>query len=224
MAAVVAIAASVPCVGAPPDKNRWEDAIAKMLDGDRESPPPQAGIVFVGSSSIRMWKLGQSFPEMPVINRGFGGSQVADSVYFADRIILPYQPQIVVVYAGDNDIAAGKSPAHVFADYQRLVKVIHANLPETQIVFIAIKPSLARWKLCEQMAKANALIEDFNRNSEQLTFVDIAAPMLGEDGKPRKALFREDGLHLSEAGYKLWTKLLRPHLQASSSTSNATTD
>ncbi len=211
-AAVLAALWSAGCSAGPqaPEKpNRWEEAIRAFEAQDRKSPPPEDAILFVGSSSIRMWDLKASFPDLPVINRGFGGSEVADSVVFAARIITPYRPRAIVVYAGDNDIAAGKSPEQVFADFQELVRVVRDALPHTPLIYIAIKPSLSRWRLVGKMREANALIRKFTGSDELLYYVDIDAPMMGPDGKPRPELFRSDGLHLNAQGYELWTGLVR---------------
>lgn len=195
-----------------PGFERWEKTIAAFEKQDQQKAPPKDAILFVGSSSIRLWNLKKSFPDLEAINRGFGGSQVADSVHFAPRLILKHRPRIVVFYAGDNDIAAGKSPETVCADFQALVKTIHQDLPKTKIIYISIKPSLARWKLVEKGRQANALIRDFCRQDERLQYLDAAGPMLGLDGKPRAELFQKDNLHLNEKGYELWAGLLKPHL------------
>lgn len=192
---------------------RWEEQITAFEAKDRLQPPPQRGILFIGSSSIRGWKLDDYFADLPVINRGFGGSQIADSTHFADRIITPYKPRIVVLYAGDNDIAKGKSPERVTADYRAFVKTVHSALPKTRIVFIAIKPSISRWKLVDDMRRANASVKSIADKDDRLVFVDIDKPMIGQDGQPRKELFRDDGLHLNAAGYKLWASLVKPHLK-----------
>ena len=194
------------------DFARWEKAIAAFEALDKQNPPPQEATLFVGSSSIRLWKLEQSFPERAVINRGFGGSQIADSLHFADRIVLKHRPKTIVFYAGDNDIAKGKSPDRVAADFRKFVKTVHAELPETRIVFIAIKPSLARWKLADTIQKANKMIQNECEKNEKLAFADVWKPMLGDDGRPRPELFAKDGLHLNEAGYKVWTEVIEPHL------------
>ncbi len=195
-----------------PKENRWEPKIRQFEAQDKKQMPPADGILFVGSSSIVGWKLEQCFPDLPVINRGFGGSQIADSVHFAERIVLPYRPKIIVLYAGDNDVAAGKSPQRVLADYQQFVKTVHDTLPNTRIVFIAIKPSLRRWHLVDKMRKANGLIRAVTEEDDRLAYVDIDKPMIADDGKPRKELFKADGLHLNAEGYKLWTSLVLPHL------------
>ncbi len=206
-----------PCVPAAAEASgpqRWEPQIRAFEQQDRADPPAPGGVLFVGSSSIVRWPLGQSFPELPVVKRGFGGSQVADSLYFAERIILPYKPRVVVVYAGDNDIAAGKTPEQVRADYRALTKKVLDALPRTRIVYISIKPSLKRWHLFEKMQEANRLIEQDCAGDERLVYLDIAGPMLGPDGKPRAELLAADQLHLSEKGYALWTRLLRPCLDS----------
>jgi lysophospholipase L1-like esterase len=195
-----------------PKENRWEPKIRQFEAEDDKQMPPSDGILFVGSSSIVGWKLQEYFPDLPVINRGFGGSQIADSVHFAPRIILPYRPKIIVLYAGDNDVAAGKSPQRVLTDFQQFVKTVHDTLPDTRIVFIAIKPSLRRWQRVDTMRQANGLIRAVTEKDDRLAYVDVDKPTIGGDGKPRKELFKADGLHLNAEGYKLWTSLLLPHL------------
>jgi len=196
-----------------PKPDRWESAIAAFEAQDRQQPPPDGGIVFIGSSSIRMWDLDRWFDGLAVVNRGFGGSQVADSVRHAGRILLPCRPKVVVLYAGDNDIASGKTPEEVLADFNQFVAKVHAALPETRVVFIAIKPSIKRWSLVDTMRQANRLIRGVTENDPRLVFVDVDAPMLGSDGRPRSELFAPDGLHLNDEGYQLWSDLVRPHLK-----------
>jgi lysophospholipase L1-like esterase len=192
---------------------RWEPAITAFERQDRAKPPPKQGIVFVGSSTIRLWDLARSFAGLDVINRGFGGSELADSVHFAPRIVLPYEPRTVVLYAGDNDIAAGRSPERVSADFRDFVRLVHARLPKTRIVFLSIKPSKQRWRLYPTARRANALIEEMCKSDDRLVYVDLATPMLGADGTPRPELFVGDGLHLSPKGYELWASLLKPQLK-----------
>jgi lysophospholipase L1-like esterase len=196
-----------------PDFARWEKAITAFEQQDKEKPPPKHAILFVGSSSIRMWNVAKSFPDLDVINRGFGGSHLADSVHFAPRIILKHQPRVVVVYAGDNDIAAGKTPEKVAADFRDLVRVVQETFPKTRIVYISIKPSILRWKLFDKICQTNALIQAECQKDERLQYVDVVKPMLDEAGKPRPELFVEDGLHLNNKGYELWTSLVKRHLK-----------
>jgi lysophospholipase L1-like esterase len=189
--------------------NRFEKEIAAYEMQDQKQPPPAGAALFVGSSSIRLWDLGRCFPNVVAVNRGFGGSQLADSVHFAPRIVAPYKPAIIVLYAGDNDLNAGKAPQQVFADYRAFVELVHKDLPEAEIIYIGIKPSIARWKLIEQGRQTNRLIREFAASHARLKFIDVEAAMLGPDGQPRKELFRADGLHLNDEGYAVWTELVK---------------
>jgi lysophospholipase L1-like esterase len=218
--AVCFLALSVPVVAAEPTadpdspaKNRFENQIQRFEEQDAEQPPPEDAALFVGSSSIRMWDLEKYFPDFEVINRGYGGSTIADSIHFAERIVIPYKPRVIVFYAGDNDIALGKTPKQVFEDYKTFVRKIRGALPEVRIVFIAIKPSIARWQLVDKMRDANRSIHAFTKKHDFLEYVDIETPMIGTDGKPRPELFIEDGLHLSDKGYVLWSSLVKPNLE-----------
>ncbi len=193
--------------------DRWEKAITAMEKRDKKTPPAEGGIFFCGSSTMVRWDLARSFAGLPVVNRGFGGSQIADSTHFAGRIILPYKPATIVLYAGDNDLAAGKSPETVRDDFRAFVKIVHDKLPKTRILFLSIKPSIARWKLIERINKANELIEAACKKDDRLTYVDVGSLLLGKDGKPRRELFEKDGLHLSQAGYKLWAGRIGPLLK-----------
>ena len=193
---------------------RWEPDIAAFEAKDKTNPPPEGGVVFVGSSSIVGWDLAKHFPGLARVNRGFGGSEMTDSAHFAERIVTPYKPRLVVVYAGDNDIAEGKDPAEVAAAYEEFAKKVRAALPETWIAYLSIKPSLARWGLVEETRAANALIRAACEADPNALYIDVGAPMLGADGTPRAELLQEDGLHLSEAGYELWSSVLQPYLSA----------
>ena len=194
---------------------RWEETIKKFEARDEESPPAEGGALFIGSSSIRGWNLQKWFPRHEdTINRGFGGSHMADSTHYADRIAINYKPRVIFIYAGDNDINGGKTPQRVFDDYLAFVKKVHAELPKTRIAYIAIKPSISRWKLVEKMRAANTLVRKHSESAPRLEFIDIDTPMIGDDGKPRAELFVKDGLHLSDAGYQIWSDLVRPHLAA----------
>lgn len=194
--------------------SKWEKDIAAFEASDKTNAPPTNAILFVGSSSIRLWKtLAKDFSAFPVINRGFGGSQMADTLEFADRIVLPYRPRQIVVYAGDNDLAAKKTPEQVADDFKAFVKKVHAVLPQTSIGYIAVKPSPSRWHLADKGRATNKLIADFAKTDARLAFLDIWTPMLGPDAKPREDLFVKDKLHLNEAGYAVWTEVVRPFLK-----------
>ena len=191
----------------------WDTDIAKFEAQDKRTPPPQNGILFLGSSSIVLWDVQKSFPGLPVINRGFGGSLYEDLVGYFDRIVLPYQPRIVVLYSGDNDISMARSPAQI-AQYVRVFEQrLHAELPAAKLLVLSIKPSPARWGVMAPMRQANALIRDYAERQPLMEFIDVAPPMLGPDGMPRPELYIADGLHLTPVAYALWTDILRPHLQ-----------
>lgn len=192
----------------------WEAAIAEFEAADRISPPPSGEIVFVGSSSIRLWDVEKYFPGLRIINRGFGGSQLSDAVRYAERIVIPYKPRIVVVYAGDNDIYGGMTSEEVAVNFEQFVRVVRAKLPEVRIVFIGIKPSLQRWDVVERMRLANEIIRGYAEHDDNIAFVDVDHAMLGWDETPRRELFVADGLHLTAHGYELWSALLRPLLDA----------
>ena len=147
-----------------------------------------------------------------MINRGFGGSEIIDSIHFADRIVVPYKPSHVLLYAGDNDMSRGKTPEIILAHFKQFVETVSDKLPEARISFITIKPSLSRWKLAGKMSEANGMVREFCKTNDRLEVIDIWEPMLGEDGKPRRELFVGDGLHLNAKGYALWTKVVAPHL------------
>ena len=195
------------------DFRRWEKVIAAFEEKAKTTPLPQNAILFAGSSSIGYWDVKQSFPDLTTINRGFGGSQIADTSHFADRILLNARPRTIVFYAGDNDLAQGRTPVDIRDDFRTLVATVHQKLPETRIIFIGIKPSPKRWSLLEQQKQANALVEADCKSDPRLLFIDTFPAMLGDDDRPRPGLFRPDSLHLNARGYALWNSLIRPVLK-----------
>ncbi len=196
----------------PAASSRWEPAIARFEEEDFQRAPAKGGIVFVGSSSIRLWNLEESFPGLPVINRGFGGSQIADAAEFVPRIVTKYEPRLIVFYAGDNDLAKGKTPEQICDDFQRFITNVRNDLPEAKIIFLSIKPSLARWKLIDKQRQANWLIEAMIGKYPGVKYLDVATPLLGACLKPQAEFYVRDGLHLSPAGYRVWNELVRPQL------------
>jgi lysophospholipase L1-like esterase len=194
------------------NSTQWENEIAAFEARDRTNPPPKGCIVFVGSSSIRKWtSLAADFPDLPVINRGFGGSQLADSVNFAGRIIVPYEPRQVVIYAGGNDINAGKDPEVVFGDFVALATRIKVASPRTRIAFISIAPNPKRWAQVEKVKQVNALAAAYCHRYG-MTFINVFPLMLNPDGHPRPDIFVQDGLHMNPKGYAIWTKAVGPRL------------
>jgi lysophospholipase L1-like esterase len=203
--------AAVKAVEQSPAK--WEKDIAAFEAADREHPPEKGGIVFVGSSSIRFWTtLAEDFPHHRVLNRGFGGSQIADSVYFADRIIVPYAPRMVVLYAGGNDLNAGKSPERVFGDFQAFFQKVRTALPEADIACISIAGNPKRWTQVEEVKATNGLIAAFLKTQPRAHFINVFPRMLGPDGLPLPDIFREDRLHMNPKGYVIWRDLVGPYL------------
>ena len=194
---------------------QWQADIAAFAAADRARPPPPHPVLFVGSSSIRKWRsLASDFPDRTVINRGFGGSRIADATYYADRLVAPYRPRAIVLYAGDNDVAEGCTPEQVrdaFAAFVRRARSMDADVP---IAFIAIKPSMARKQLLTQIRRANGLVRDYAARQPGVAYLDVFTPMLGADRQPQQHWFGADGLHMNAQGYALWTRLVRHWLDA----------
>lgn len=193
----------------------WRFQISAYEKADRVNPPKAGVIVFTGSSSIRFWhSLANDMKPLEVINRGFGGSQIAHVNEYAVRIIIPYQPRAVVLYAGDNDLSWpwSKTPEQVSGDFKQFVQIIHAKLPETWIYYVSIKPSILRWGNWEKFQKTNGLIAEYSRTQPRVQFIDVEVAMLDAQGKPRAELFRWDGVHLNAKGYAVWTSIIRPVL------------
>ena len=201
-----------------PDSDGASKEINAFQNADRKQAPPKNAVLFIGSSSIRLWDtLQQDFPEVPTINRGFGGSLLGESVKFADRIAIPYAPKIVVLFAGTNDLDYGnKSPQQVFDDFKAFVTKIHAALPDTRIVYLSINPTNSRWKEEDKVLDTNYMIQKYiilnNAPDNKLTFINSHDLLLGSDGKPQADLLRDDGLHLNKEGYKVWTSIIRARL------------
>jgi lysophospholipase L1-like esterase len=198
----------------PSDASAWKDELQAFAKLDAEKAPPENAVLFVGSSSIRLWDLAKSFPGLIAINRGFGGSQICDSTLRADELIVKHKPRLIVFYAGDNDVNSGKSAEQVHVDFTAFVAKVRKSLPKTPIVFISIKPSISRWDQRETQREANRLIAADCAKDETLQFVDVWPVMLGADGEPKPEIFQPDRLHMNDEGYKLWAELLRPIMRA----------
>jgi lysophospholipase L1-like esterase len=197
-----------------PSTERWARELNRFDEADRQRPPKPGSILFIGSSSIRMWTtLSDDFPSLDVINRGFGGSRIADSVNLAGRLIIPYKPRMIVFYAGDNDLAAGNTTDQVLGDFKAFVEQVRKDLPAVKIAFVSIKPSIAREHLMEKMREANAKVRDFAARQKDMVYIDVFTPMLTKDGKPRPELFVEDRLHMNRQGYELWKSIIGPVLR-----------
>ncbi len=205
---------SAPPQGAS-SASEWDPAFAAFAAADRASPPPEGAVLFVGSSSIRLWTgLEAGFgPDTVVLKRGFGGSRLSDCVSNLNRLVIGYKPRMVMVYAGDNDLAAGAEPADVLKRFAQFVEGVHRALPATRIDYISIKPSPARIELLGRIRATNALIRDYIAGDGRLQYVDVHAAMLDASGRPRSELFGADGLHLNAEGYALWTSIMAPYVR-----------
>ena len=204
-----------PAESTQPNLERFAGEIAAFDTADRAAPPAPGGIVFVGSSTIRLWSsLANDFAGLPVINRGFGGSTFPEALHYLQRTVVRYHPRTVVVYEGDNDLAGGRTPQQIADDYRAFVRGVRDSLPEARIVFLAIKPSPSRWQLESQRQEANRLVRAIVAADRSQTFVDVGTPMIdASSGHPRPALYRADSLHMTPAGYALWRATVAPVLK-----------
>ncbi|MDX9752615.1 MAG: SGNH/GDSL hydrolase family protein [bacterium] len=196
----------------PPDPQRWQKDMQQFQEQDQQAMPPTHSVLFVGSSSIRLWDLKTSFPDKPYINRGFGGSHLLDSVYHMDQIVIPYRPRLIFLYAGDNDIAYGLTPQQVLDHFRLFAGRVHQSLPDTKIVYVSIKTSLNRWGVHEAMRATNQLIKNYCDTIDFLDFFDADTPLLDSEGKPDPIYFMEDQLHLNKKGYAIWAEAIQPFL------------
>jgi lysophospholipase L1-like esterase len=163
-----------------------------------------------------LWdELEMSFrrPESVILNRGFGGARMSDCTRYLERVVIPYKPRLVLVYAGDNDLAEGREPVDVLNQFARFVGGVRRSLPDTRIAYISIKPSPARERLMAKVRETNELISNYVAAGQNLEFVDVFTRMLDADGHPRRELFRADSLHLSREGYALWKSIIAPHVR-----------
>jgi len=212
-AVAAAVAKTAPRIPEQVSNPAWEADMQRFEAADAQSPPPRGGVLFIGSSSIRFWDtLAQDFPGVPVINRGFGGSELRDSTWYADRIIVPYAPRQILIYAGDNDLNAGRTPRQLHADFVAFVERVRHDLPNTKIAYISNKPSPSRAQLLSVQREANTLIQAEAKRLG-VDYIDIFTPMLDAKGQPDEALFIEDRLHMNRAGYVIWQRVIAPYLK-----------
>jgi hypothetical protein len=195
------------------DFKKWEKDVAAFEAGDAVSPPPKGAVLFVGSSTIVRWKtLAKDFKGTTVLNRGFGGNQIVDSTHFAERMIFPYEPRMIILRAGGNDINAGKKAEQVFQDYKDFVAKMRTKLPDIDIVYLGLSPTIKRWAQVEEGNKLNDLIAAQCQTQPHLKYIDCKTLTLDAEGKPRPELMVADKLHFSAAGYKLLVEKVRPFL------------
>ena len=213
--AALAVFAAITATSAEyPDPERFRGAIDAFLAADAESAPPQGAVVATGSSSMRGWhaRIAEDLAPLTIIPRGFGGSNMRDVRHFLDELVLRHEPRAVLLYEGDNDVAAGIAPEAILAEFNAIDAAIAERLPDTRIYILAVKPSIARWQLWGTMKATNALLKARAEADPRLTFIDIATPMLGDDGKPIEGIFIPDMLHMNGAGYDIWRDTVRPVL------------
>jgi len=192
---------------------KWEKEISAFEQRDKTNPPPKGALLFIGSSTIRGWKtLAQDFPKHKVINRGFGGSEIVDATHFLDRIVFPYEPKMIFLRAGGNDLVAGKSVEQVFAGYKEFVEKVQKKLPKTDIVFISLSPTILRLKQADKEKSLNNMVVEFIRDKPRLKYIETYDMVLGADGQPRADLLLPDKLHFNADGYKLLAERVRPFL------------
>lgn len=194
--------------------DRFEQAIKNMEREDSSRIARADDVLFIGSSSIRFWKnLALDFDPIPTINRGFGGSTLPEVIHYADRIIFSYQPKLIVLYCGENDISEGASPQQVFESYKKLDAMIQKRLPDTKLIYLSMKPSVARWNLWDKYEEGNRLIQEAMIKQANRRYIEVADVMLSENGQPDSTIFVEDMLHMNEKGYAAWKDLIRPAVE-----------
>ena len=197
-----------------PDPQRYRAAIEAFVQSEAESPAPKGAIVATGSSSMRGWhhRIATDLAPLTVVPRGFGGSNMRDVRHFLEDLVLRHEPRAVLLYEGDNDIAFGATPEQVLAHFDAIAAALRQRLPQTRLYVLAIKPSIARWHLWPEMEATNALLAGRAETDENITFIDIATPMLNHNGEPRTNIFVADNLHMNDAGYDIWRNTVRPIL------------
>ena len=191
----------------------WASDIAAYEKADQANPPPAGVIVFAGSSSIQKWTtLGADMKPLNVINRGVGGCELSHVSYYAHRIVTPYHPRAVVLYAGDNDLSVPpwKSPVTVLSELEEFVNMVHRDLPETWIFYVSMKP--APWGDWPLMDETNRMIAAYARTQPHVQFIDVSSAMLDSHGKLRRELYDSDPMHMNASGYALWTSIIKPVL------------
>jgi lysophospholipase L1-like esterase len=195
-----------------PDPQRFEKSIAAFEKHESRSAPPAGSILFTGSSTIRDWgsQLDSDFKGLSVVGRGFGGSRLTDVIYYLDRLIAKSRPRAIVIYEGDNDIHEGLSVEELMHHYDQFYRKLRNSLPECRLYVISIKPSPSRWKEWPLASEANTKLKVWCESKKATFFMDVATPMLDENGKPRRELFSHDRLHMNRNGYKVWIDIMKP--------------
>lgn len=193
-----------------PDPTRFQSEIDNFTEWDAKNSFPEHAVLFAGSSSIRMWKTQDGFPDKYVINRGFGGAHISDMLYYFNQIVAKYQPSLIVFYCGDNDIDYGKSAEQTFADFKKFLRRVENLESYPELIYLPAKPSPARWDKYPEMKRLNDMVRELANKNKNLIYTDVVEPMLNPSGRPDPALFRSDSLHLNEKGYTIWEHIVAP--------------
>jgi len=198
------------------DITRFEKEIRTFEHDDSTRGYRKGAVLFIGSSSIRLWKTAaESFRPAHIINRGFGGATIAEVNHYYPRIVPKYMPRMIVFYCGENDLSHDAASVDtVFADYRRFFEAVKRDLPETQLVFLSVKDSPSRMQWSDKFAGFNARVQALESGYPNFRFVDVRTPLLQKNGLPDPALFRKDMLHLNAEGYSRWEKALKPAVKA----------
>ena len=194
----------------------FAEDIAAFKKQDRVKFPSKNSILFIGSSSFTMWTdIKKSFPGYPVINRGFGGSSLPDLIMYVNDIVFPYQPKQIVIYCGENDLAASDTVTAqmVLNRFIALFTSIRKKIPAVSVVYVSMKPSPSRHHLKEKVIAGNAAIKNFLKQQKKTAFVDVYNKMINTDGTPKADLFLDDELHMNKKGYAIWQKTIKPYLE-----------
>ena len=200
----------------PADPARFADEVAALVARDASLQLPQNGILFIGSSNIRKWPLKMGFPALTLINNGFGGSQVPDSTFYFDKLVLPFHPKLIIFHAGGNDISAGRTPTEVAGDVEDFIKKVHTELPDTKILYVGLFPAPSRWELQDKFHETTRLITSMIRPDRKVTFLNPEKPLLSAEGTIRPELYEGDRLHLNAQGYEIMSKIIAPYIKKAS--------
>lgn len=196
------------------DPHRFNSQIEELVQKEHQFESGKKLALFTGSSSVRMWKdVADYFPEYNVINNGFGGSHFSDLIYYYEALIPKYKPDYLFIYEGDNDIASDKKPGEILKEAKLLVERIQQDLPETKVVLISAKPSVARWHLSKNYEKLNKKLERLAKKTNNLEFADVWSAMVDENGQVFTDVFLDDNLHMNKKGYDIWGKVIGEFLK-----------
>ena len=200
----------ISILGNAQDPKRFQSRINELTTDSALATNKNCDYLFVGSSSIVMWKNVQDyFPDKKVVNHGFGGSEMSDLLFYLHDIVIPFNPKVIFIYEGDNDLGNNESIDNIYKEMNEVISIIKKELPGIEIFIISPKPSIARWDKHENYEKLNAIFKEFCSKTEDVYFIDVWNPVIQNDGQLRKDIFIEDGLHLNETGYQIWYEIIQ---------------